>query len=270
MLIDRFASSLTGIPYKWIGTGRNQYTGAPLMHTEIAQIMDAYEYLRTLPIYFYDGENDIADVLLQVEDWVRRYGIKLMAYDYLQIMMDRSVRGGDSVELVSSISRKLKSAQRRLKIPFLEASQFNREKSQQGRPRMSNLKGSGQIEQDASVIIALDRWDQRLLDEEKDKAKAEGREPDWIEMTHRMDVDFLKYRTGAGDVLTFWEDAKTNRIDDKAPENWVELVKRRDSKPDPVDEEAVYEDLIAGFEKPKQVNLFGDQTNEELPIEPTF
>jgi replicative DNA helicase len=89
-----------------------------------------------------------------------RYGIKCVFIDYLQLMSL-----GGKVESrqqeVSEISRYLKALARELEIPVIVLSQLNR--SPEGReghkPRMSDLRESGSIEQDADVVVLLHRED---------------------------------------------------------------------------------------------------------------
>ncbi|MGD0784686.1 MAG: replicative DNA helicase [Sedimentisphaerales bacterium] len=89
-----------------------------------------------------------------------RYGIKCVFIDYLQLMSQ-----GGKVESrqqeVSEISRYLKALARELEIPVIVLSQLNRspEGREGHRPRMSDLRESGSIEQDADVVVLLHRED---------------------------------------------------------------------------------------------------------------
>ncbi len=101
--------------------------------------------------------------LLEIRAKARRfklqYDIKLVIIDYLQLMEAR--RSENRQQEISGISRGLKALARELDVPVIAVSQLNRSvESREGHtPRMSDLRESGSIEQDADVIILLHRED---------------------------------------------------------------------------------------------------------------
>lgn len=100
-----------------------------------------------------------------------QYDIQLVVVDYLQLM--EASRGENRQQEISVISRGMKSLARELSIPVIVVSQLNRSvESREGhKPRMSDLRESGSIEQDADVIMLLHRED--YYDPEKKDGTAE-------------------------------------------------------------------------------------------------
>ena len=88
-------------------------------------------------------------------------GIKFIVVDYLQLMHGQT--RDNRVQEVSEISQGLKNLARELKIPILAAAQLSRAmEARGGKPRLSDLRESGSIEQDADVVMFLHREDEEL------------------------------------------------------------------------------------------------------------
>jgi replicative DNA helicase len=88
---------------------------------------------------------------------VARHKAKLIVVDYLQLM---SAKADNRVQEVTKISNGLKSVAKECDVPLLVLSQLSRSAEQQGRPpRLSDLRDSGSIEQDADVVAMLHRPD---------------------------------------------------------------------------------------------------------------
>ena len=91
-----------------------------------------------------------------------RRGARLIVIDYLQLMgSSGSARAENREQEVAAISRGLKAIARELNVPVVCMSQLNRmpETRADNRPRMSDLRESGSIEQDADVVVLLHRDD---------------------------------------------------------------------------------------------------------------
>jgi replicative DNA helicase len=90
-----------------------------------------------------------------------QYDIQCLILDYLQLMSMGSGRIESRQQEITSISRYIKALGRELNIPVIVLSQLNRspEGRENHRPRMSDLRESGSIEQDADVVILLHRDD---------------------------------------------------------------------------------------------------------------
>jgi replicative DNA helicase len=118
--------------------------------------------LSEAPIYIDDQPSSS---VLSMRSIARRLKIekdlKLIIIDYLQLITPGTSRGSDNlVQQVTEISRSLKAMARELKVPVIALSQLSRAVEQRGgRPRLSDLRDSGSIEQDADVVMFIHRDD---------------------------------------------------------------------------------------------------------------
>ncbi len=89
-----------------------------------------------------------------------RHDIGLIVVDYLQFMHGSSKRAGESRALeVSEISKAIKTTAKELNIPVIALAQLNRDADEQSKPKLSNLRESGSIEQDADTVLLIHRLD---------------------------------------------------------------------------------------------------------------
>jgi replicative DNA helicase len=104
-----------------------------------------------------------------------RHGIRCIIVDYLQLMHLGLGKVESRQQEITTISRYIKSLARELNIPVVVLSQLNRalEGREDHRPRMSDLRESGSIEQDADVVMLLHREDYYHQSEEEHDSKAE-------------------------------------------------------------------------------------------------
>ena len=89
-----------------------------------------------------------------------RHRVELIAIDYLQLCRSTSRRGQDNRQIeISEISAGIKALAKELEIPIIVLAQLNRQPEQRGggKPRMSDLRESGSLEQDADVVALLVR-----------------------------------------------------------------------------------------------------------------
>lgn len=131
--------------------------------------------LYSAPIYIDDTP---ALTVLELRARARRlkkeHGLQLLVIDYLQLMRGRSSSADRREQEISEISRFLKALAKELNIPVIAISQLNRmvEQREDKRPRLSDLRESGAIEQDADVILFIYR-DEVYNKESKSKGLAE-------------------------------------------------------------------------------------------------
>ena len=139
----------------------------------------------------------------------RDRGLSLMIVDYLQLVIPSNTgRGSNRQEEVSSISRSLKGLAKELKIPILVLSQLTRAPEREDRkPQLSDLRESGAIEQDADVVLFINRPNFYKTDlPEEDRAKAE--------------LIIAKQRNGPTGNLNFVFLARHTRFEEAAPDSW--------------------------------------------------
>lgn len=139
-------------------------TGALREEADFSRIRDALEEISKAPIFIDDKPgNNILAMRAVARRLKRERGIGLIIVDYLQLMMPTNARASDNlVQQVTEISRSLKSLARELEVPVIALSQLSRAVEQRGgKPRLSDLRDSGSIEQDADVVMFIHRDDKR-------------------------------------------------------------------------------------------------------------
>ncbi len=157
-LVDRLLASEAHINLWNLRTGHLSDEGE---NNDFARIRDAMDILSTAPIYI----DDIASpTVMQIRAMARRlhseHNIALLVVDYLQLIKGND-RAEGRVQEVSEISRSLKALAKELNIPVLAVSQLSRavEMRTDARPKLSDLRESGSIEQDADVVMLIYRED---------------------------------------------------------------------------------------------------------------
>ena len=174
-------------------------TGAVKAEDDFADIRNALEVLSKAPIYIDDKPgNNILSMRAVARRLKRERGIGLIVVDYLQLMTPVGAKNSDSlVQQVTEISRSLKGLARELNVPVLALSQLSRAVEQRGgKPRLSDLRDSGSIEQDADVVMFIHREDKRNPDSDK---------------TNIAEILIEKHRNGpTGKVDLFFDDKRTS------------------------------------------------------------
>ena len=145
-----------------------------------------------------------------------QYGIELIVIDYLQLLRSTSRRAQDNRQLeISEISGGIKALAKELNLPIIVIAQLNRQPDTRakegGRPRLSDLRESGSIEQDADLVGLLVRAEyyENYDSDEETKQERAG----------EAELIIAKQRNGpTGDVLlTFLK--KYTRFESRAREH---------------------------------------------------
>ncbi len=155
-LVDRMLAAQAGVNSWRLRTGKIRD------EDEFERLQQGMGVLAEAPIYIDDKSSS---TILAMRSVARRLKMEknlgLVIVDYLQLITPAQSRGTDNlVQQVTEISRSLKSMARELEVPVLALSQLSRAVEQRrGRPRLSDLRDSGSIEQDADVVMFIHRED---------------------------------------------------------------------------------------------------------------
>ncbi len=181
------------------------------------RLLAAAGVLRNAPIYIDDTAGiDVADMRARARRMKRMHNIELIVIDYLQLANCREfARQGRQLE-TSRISGQIKAMAKELHVPVIVLSQLSRANEKDGDkdeiPKLSHLRDSGAIEQDADMVFLLRRpcrsktaqWHDDELLAIVDVAKNRNGE------TGEVDLNFFKEGTRFGDRPQGQRGAKAN------------------------------------------------------------
>ncbi len=165
-LVDRMLAAESGVDSWKLRTGRLSND------SEYEALQGAMTKLHKAPIHIID---EAAMNIVKMRSAARRlkneYGLDMLIVDYLQLMSPTLTKNSDSmVQQVTEISRSLKILARELEVPVIALSQLSRAVEQRGgKPRLSDLRDSGSIEQDADVVMFIHREDKMNKDKEPER-----------------------------------------------------------------------------------------------------
>ncbi len=161
------------------------------------KLVEASSNMSKAPLFIDDSPSrTMTEISATSRRLKRREGLKLIVIDYLQLI-DPDNSKDPRQEQVAKIARRLKGLARELKVPVICLAQLNRqaEVTRDNRPRLSHLRESGAIEQDADVVMFVHR-DEYYQTNDEDKARFAG----------QADIIIAKQRNGpVGDVKVAWQ-----------------------------------------------------------------
>jgi replicative DNA helicase len=206
-LVLRLLSSVANIDSKRLRSGF-------LEELDFARIAPAMNDLSEAALYI-DDTPTITSMELRTK--ARRLqaesGLDLVIVDYLQLMQATTTnRDANRVQEVSEISRGLKALARELSVPVIALSQLSRqpEMRESKEPRLSDLRESGAIEQDADLVVFLWR--------EKEKA---GEETDIDGEV--INIKLAKHRNGPTGDIQLWFRKSQTRFQSYAGQRYAEV-----------------------------------------------
>lgn len=208
-LVQRLLSARSGIDAHKLRTGQLGGEGMSAMEAW-EKINEAAGELYEAPIYIDDTPGlTILQLRAKARRMSERYGLKAIVIDYLQLLTaPGAARESRQVE-VSTISRQIKALARELKVPVLCLAQLNRgaEQRDRNRPKMSDLRESGSIEQDADVVALLHREAYYHKDDEEWLT-----DPDNEDKINLTELIIAKQRNGPTGVVKLTWDGATVRF----------------------------------------------------------
>lgn len=160
------------------------------------RLVDTANKISDSPLFIDDSPNrTVTEVAAAARRIKRRQeGLGLIVIDYLQLLQPDDPRDPRQ-EQVAKMARRLKGLARELEVPLLCLAQLNRqaEVAKENKPRLSHLRESGAIEQDADVVMFVHREEYYLTGEERDQATGDA------------EIIIAKQRNGPiGDIELTW------------------------------------------------------------------
>ena len=127
-----------------------------LSDQEYKQVYDGSLSMKKLPIYFDEkNKTSFVNMCSSIRRMVKRYGVKVVFIDYLQILANGSRDNRESV--IGDMARDLKRLAVEENVCICALSQLNRSKEDKGRPRLNQMRGSGQIEEACDMAVLIHR-----------------------------------------------------------------------------------------------------------------
>lgn len=149
-LIKRMVSTRSRVSSQTVHSGK-------MSEYDFSRLTSAASQVSVSPIFIDDSPGlNILQVRARARKMVRKHGIKLIVVDYLQLMHAVTKNTENREREVANISNGIKAILKELNIPGLILAQINRSvEKEKRRPRLSDLRESGSIEQDADVVGLL-------------------------------------------------------------------------------------------------------------------
>lgn len=212
-LVQRMMSSQAKVNLQKLRSGYLSESDWGPLNLAVGKLYDA-------PIYIDDTPyQSSVELRAKARRWKKELGLELIIIDYLQLMKGRAGVFSREQE-ISEISRSLKGLAKELNLPIIALSQLSRrtEQREDNRPQLSDLRESGAIEQDADVVMFVNR---PALFKKKDELT--------IEELNAAELIVAKQRNGpTADIqLTFINEYarflnQTPVTHDEVQDEWVE------------------------------------------------
>ena len=205
-LAQRLLSARSGVPSEKLRSGEVSMDGWKKLNEAAGELYDA-------PIFIDDTPGlTVLQMRARARRMKERYDLQAIVIDYLQLLTaPHAAKESRQVE-VSTISRQIKALARELKLPIICLAQLNRgaEQRERNRPRMSDLRESGSIEQDADVVMLLHREAYYHRGDPEWDPKSPEFNPDNEDKLNLAELIIAKQRNGpTGTVNLVWDESVT-------------------------------------------------------------
>lgn len=200
---------------------------------EIEAVRDAAARVKRLPLHLISAGNRLSDIPGHIRSARRvlaKRGVELGFYviDYLGLLRGGDRYAGDRVNELGEISRTLKEIARREAVPIIAMHQLNRGVESQARddkrPGLADLRGSGDLEQDADIVCFVYREHYYLsqpgarvpkAEDGDTRSDQERRTALAVDCQNKMELIIAKRRQGRTGVIRLWCNMATNAVRDE-------------------------------------------------------
>lgn len=193
-----------------------KFFGDDYHSSERARLQKAFSDVISLPLFIVDsGRNDLQEVVSTIKNLRVTKGIEVFVIDYLQLMAGK---GKNRDQEIGEITRALKRVAMELNVPIITGAQLNREteKNEAAMPSLANLRESGNIEQDADLVMFLYRpWYYGMKKELARKVSNKTDDSIDIKDEKRLDVIVAKQRNGSTGSVVLDYDLNRQTIEDR-------------------------------------------------------
>ena len=193
----------------------NRLRNGTITVEERRRLVEKAAEISQMPLYVDDSPSrTMTEIAAAARRLKRKENLGLVVIDYLQLIEPDNPKDSRQ-EQVARIARRLKGLARELSVPVLCLAQLNRQADELRhghRPRLSHLRESGAIEQDADVVMFIHR-EENYQTSEEDKERVKG----------EADLILAKQRNGPiGDIKLTWRHEFT-RFSNAAPKPYQEF-----------------------------------------------
>ena len=205
----RLLSSMANMTLNELKKEDKENWDQPLKARRWDELVKANDRLRQLSIFIDDTAGiKIDELSFKARRMVQHDGVKVIIIDYLQLITSNE-NNVPREQQISSISKQLKNLARELDVPVITLTQLNRaaEYREDKTPRLSDIRESGAIEQDADLVMFIHR-------PSYDKSRGKGPEVDDSIDERLANIIIAKNRHGPTGLVSLDFDAQFMRFGD--------------------------------------------------------